>query len=121
VIHGPTTLDRRGATVAFNLTDTNGCVVPYGHTEERANRAGISIRGGCFCNPGASEHAFGFPAERARECFTRGVNAGFSVSALAECMPGVPIGALRASLGAPSSKGDVQRLIELVATVAFSR
>jgi selenocysteine lyase/cysteine desulfurase len=118
VIHGPASLDRRGATVAFNIADTNGRVIPYVRTEERARTAGISLRGGCFCNPGASEHAFGFPAARARECLERGGSEGFSIPRLAECMPGVPIGALRASLGVPSNDEDVQRLIDLVATVA---
>ncbi len=48
----------------------------------------------------------------------RGGDEGFSVSRLADCMPGVPVGALRASLGIPSNDADVQRLVELVATIA---
>ena len=120
VIHGPATTDRRGATVAFNITDTNGRVIPYVHAEARARRVGISIRGGCFCNPGASEHAFGFPPDRARTCFERSAGDAFTVAGLAECMPGVPIGALRASLGIPSNDDDVRRLIELVSATALS-
>ncbi len=119
-IHGPATTDRRGATVAFNVIDTNGHVIPYVHPEARARRAGISIRGGCFCNPGASEHAFGFPPDRARTCFERSTADSFTVARLAECMPGVPIGALRASLGIPSNDDDVRRLIELVAATALT-
>ena len=41
-----------------------------------------------------------------------------SVAGLAECMPGVPVGALRASLGIPSNEDDVQRLIALVMVAA---
>jgi selenocysteine lyase/cysteine desulfurase len=118
VIHGPTTVDRRGATVAFNIADTNRRVIPYVHAEQRARTAGISIRGGCFCNPGASEHAFGFPADQARACLERSGSEEFSIPRLADCMPGVPIGALRASLGIPSNDDDVRRLIELVEDVA---
>jgi selenocysteine lyase/cysteine desulfurase len=122
VVHGPATLERRGATVAFNVTDTNGRVIPYAHPEDRARKAGISVRGGCFCNPGASEHAFGFPAGRARTCMERGGGSdGFSIPRFAECMPGVPIGALRASLGIPSNDRDVQRLIDLVSDAAQQR
>ena len=117
VIHGPPTLEDRGATVAFNVADTNGRIIPYGDTEARARAAGISIRCGCFCNPGAAEHAFGFPADRARACFER-AGAAFSPSRFADCMPGVPIGALRASLGIPSNEDDVQRLIAVVMVAA---
>ena len=113
VLHGPSTLEQRGATVAFNVADTKGRIIPYGDTEARARAAGISIRGGCFCNPGAAEHAFGFPADRSRACFER-TGAAFSLSRFADCMPGVPIGALRASLGIPSNEDDVRRLIALV-------
>ena len=118
-VHGPATLDRRGATVAFNITDTNGRVIPYAHLEDRARTAGISVRGGCFCNPGASEHAFGFSAALARTCMERGLRSEeFSIARLAECMPGVPIGALRASFGIPSNDRDVERLIEVVSDSA---
>ena len=120
IIHGPATIDRRGATVAFNVADTNGQVIPYAHVETRAGRAGISIRGGCFCNPGASEHAFGFPPDRARTCFERSAGDSFTAAQLAECMPGVPVGALRASLGIPSNDDDVRRLIELVSAAALT-
>jgi selenocysteine lyase/cysteine desulfurase len=118
VIHGPPDLERRGATVAFNVVDTKWRVLPYGQTEARARTAGISIRGGCFCNPGASEHAFGFVADQARACLERAGDREFSISRLVDCMPGVPVGALRASLGIPSNDADVARLIELVARVA---
>ena len=118
LIHGPADLDRRGATVAFNVLDTKRRVLPYVQPEARARTAGISIRGGCFCNPGASEHAFGFVADQARACLERAGGRDFSISRLAECMPGVPVGALRASLGIPSNEADVRRLIELVAMVA---
>ena len=120
VTHGPATTDRRGATVAFNVADTNGRVIPYVHAESRARAVGISIRGGCFCNPGAAEHAFGFPPDRARTCFERSAGDAFTVARLAECMPGVPVGALRASLGIPSNDDDVRRLIELVSATALT-
>jgi selenocysteine lyase/cysteine desulfurase len=120
-IYGPAGVEGRGATVAFNLVGSDGRHIPFADVEARARASGISIRGGCFCNPGASEHAFGFPAERARECLERvGGGEAFSIPRFAECMPGVPIGALRASLGIPSNDADVDRLIDLVATITNS-
>lgn len=34
-------------------------MVPYARVEAQAREARVSVRGGCFCNPGAAEHAFG--------------------------------------------------------------
>ena len=40
--------------------------------EELANRVGISLRTGCFCNPGAGEAAHRLGAEHMRKWFGRG-------------------------------------------------
>jgi selenocysteine lyase/cysteine desulfurase len=114
VVHGPRTMDGRGATVAFNVTDARGEVIPFGIVEQRARAARVSVRGGCFCNPGAAEHAFGFEPEETRRCLERASVGGFSVAKLAGCMPGRPVGAVRASLGLASDERDVARLIEVV-------
>ena len=54
-VYGPRDRYDCGGTVAFNVLDRRGDVVPYEEVEARARDAGISVRGGCFCNPGASE------------------------------------------------------------------
>lgn len=84
-VYGPTSRYERGATVAFNLLNARAEVIPFAAVQECAARARVSVRGGCFCNPGASEAAFGVTAE--------------------------PVGAIRASFGAPSNVRDVQRLL----------
>lgn len=109
-LYGPADAQARGGVVAFNLY-SGGRVVEYEAVESRARRHGIAIRGGCFCNPGAAEHAFGFPAARARTC----LDDGFSVPRFRSCMSGYPVGALRASIGAPTSQADLHRLLELAA------
>ena len=43
----------------YGRTTLNIDGVPYWEMEERARQENISLRGGCFCNPGASELAFG--------------------------------------------------------------
>src|SRR4029453_14693674 len=62
-VHGPSDNRARGGTVAFNVLDRFGRAVPYQMVERKALSSGVSIRGGCFCNPGAAERAFGFPAK----------------------------------------------------------
>ena len=54
----------RGGTVAFNLLDATAASC-RSRSSSSARRARAShVRGGCFCNPGAAEAAFGFDGER---------------------------------------------------------
>ena len=61
-IYGPAGTDRRGATIAMNFFDPAGVLIDSVRVERRANRAGISLRSGCHCNPGVREVALGFSA-----------------------------------------------------------
>ncbi|MBI3790887.1 MAG: aminotransferase class V-fold PLP-dependent enzyme [Gemmatimonadetes bacterium] len=120
-VYGPPDLVDRGATVAFNLRDAAGRVIPFAQVEARARDEGVSLRGGCFCNPGASEAAFGFPASSAADCFRRVAAVGFTPERFAECLGhGFAVGALRASLGLANTFGDVDRAIGVVATFRAS-
>ena len=113
-IYGPRDGRARGATVAFNVLDDTGSAVPYSLVERRARVARLSVRGGCFCNPGASEAAFGFPADEAATCLVSVSRDGWSLDRFAACMRDYPVGAVRASFGAPSNQADVLRLVSVV-------
>jgi selenocysteine lyase/cysteine desulfurase len=114
-VYGPTDNRARGGTVAFNVDDRHGRVVPYQRVQARALESGVSIRGGCFCNPGAAERAFGFPAAESAACMERAKREGFSVEKFAACLGGeVAVGALRASLGVASNESDVARLLGVI-------
>jgi selenocysteine lyase/cysteine desulfurase len=113
-IHGPAGMRERGGTVAINLLRPDGSIVDYRVVEARAREAGISVRGGCFCNPGAAEHAFGFAPEASARCFGAAAAEGFDLDRLRACMAGRPVGAIRISLGMASAESDVTRLIELL-------
>jgi selenocysteine lyase/cysteine desulfurase len=58
-IYGPITTERRGGTIALNFYDPNGTIIDYRRLEQIANERNISLRTGCFCNPGAGETALG--------------------------------------------------------------
>jgi selenocysteine lyase/cysteine desulfurase len=105
-LYGPVSCDERGGTVAFNVPG-----VPYGEVERRARDAGIAVRGGCFCNPGAAEYAFGFDAATARRCMSA---PGFTVERFAQCLEGQAVGAVRASVGLANNDTDVLRLVSLI-------
>jgi molybdenum cofactor sulfurtransferase len=68
-LFGPKTMDRRGATIAFYLLDPNGGVYDVQRVEELAGIERISIRTGCFCNPGDGEVAHGISRDEMAGCF----------------------------------------------------
>ena len=118
-VYGPADSVSRGGTVAFNVVDQYGRVVPYSQVERRALERGVSIRVGCFCYPGAAERAFGFPAAETLNCMRRARTEGFTIEGFAACLGGdTAVGAVRASLGIASNEHDVARLLEVVESVS---
>jgi selenocysteine lyase/cysteine desulfurase len=108
----------RGATVTFNVLDRRGDPVPFGLVEHRANGAGVYVRGGCFCNPGAAEAAFGFDPGQIARCLDS-LGDRFSVPALQRCLgPGVAAGAVRASIGLANNRRDIRRALGVIASFA---
>jgi len=63
-LYGPKDTQDRGATIAFNFLDYHGDVVDERTVSQAANDAGICLRTGCFCNPGAGEAAFKLKAQK---------------------------------------------------------
>lgn len=110
----------RGATVTFNVLDAGGQPVPFAAIERHANEAGVHLRGGCFCNPGAAEAAFGFdPAQMAGALNALGPD--FSVAGLQQRIgAGIAVGAVRASLGLANNRRDVDRCVDAIASYATS-
>lgn len=107
-VYGPYDLNGRGGTVAFNVDG-----VPFPLVEQRAREAGVSLRGGCFCNPGASEAAFGLDAGLA-SCLDD-LGDEFSVERFASCTRKA-VGAVRASFGMATNEEDVHRALDVLAS-----
>jgi molybdenum cofactor sulfurtransferase len=120
-IYGPRAIQNRGGAIAFNLLDMRGKVIDYRLVEDRAIEENISIRTGCFCNPGASEFAFEYPAVQAYRCFDLLSPEEFSLQQFSACMKDRPIGAVRASLGIASNEADVQRFTKMLRTFVDSQ
>ncbi len=68
-IHGPSRLERRGGTIAFNLCYADGTFLDCQIVQEAANKAGISLRTGCFCNPGDGEISHNITRNDMASCF----------------------------------------------------
>ena len=111
-IYGPDNLDQRGATVAFNFLHADGRIVDERYVDRIARRHNISLRTGCFCNPGAGEIAFTISGETlVGGEFGEGMTLDDYVQAL-----GLPSGgAVRASLGIASNIADLNRFAEFAA------
>jgi selenocysteine lyase/cysteine desulfurase len=118
-IYGPRSMTQRGGTIAFNLIAPNGMVVPHERVVDAAAANGISLRGGCFCNPGAAERAFDYGESELRRALER-VHPDFSHDALRAALNGKAVGAVRASLGYGSNFHDVDALVEFLARFRFN-
>jgi selenocysteine lyase/cysteine desulfurase len=109
---GPEDTAERGATVTFQLRDPDGRPVDDRRVEELANREGISLRTGCFCNPGAGEVAHQLTGDQMRGWFGR--EEPMSFLELRERLladHGRPVGAIRVSAGVATDFDDVYRLL----------
>jgi molybdenum cofactor sulfurtransferase len=109
---GPTDTVDRGGTIAFVMRDRDGCAVDDRRVEELANPAGISLRTGCFCNPGAGEVAHHLSAREMARWFGRGEAVSFSdLREELRAEHGVLVGAIRVSVGVATSFADVYRFL----------
>jgi len=117
-VYGPRDRHDCGGAVTFNVLDARGEALPYELVEEQARRAGVSVRGGCFCNPGASETAFGFVPDLTADCIAATRREGWSLERFARrmraCDGAHAIGAVRASLGIASNERDLERLVQVI-------
>lgn len=108
-IYGPTTLDQRGGAVAVNFYDKDGKALDHRFIEQQANEANISLRTGCFCNPGAGEVALGISRVELDVCFTQpGHEERLTVDDFRHCIDGKSSGAVRISVGMVTNFNDIQ-------------
>ena len=115
-VYGPPDVEARGSSMAFNVHDARGALVDHREVEQRANAARISLRTGCFCNPGAGEVALGISGEELAGCFAH--HDRMTVDAFRSCLTGKGSGAVRVSFGWASTFGDAHALVALVASFA---
>ncbi|MGC9159582.1 MAG: aminotransferase class V-fold PLP-dependent enzyme [Terracidiphilus sp.] len=115
-IYGPITTQDRGGTITLNLYDPEEHLLDYRRVEELAGQQGISLRTGCFCNPGAGETAEGLTEEDMRAAVTLGTEVNlFSFLRLMQKRGHKSAGAIRVSIGLASNFADVSRFLSFVA------
>jgi molybdenum cofactor sulfurtransferase len=111
-ILGPADTEARGGTLTFQMWDPDDQAIDDRRVEELAGRERISLRTGCFCNPGAGEVAHHLSSAEMRPWFEHGQPVSFSE--LREQMladHGVAVTAIRISVGLASTFRDVYRFL----------
>lgn len=115
--YGPAHTDQRGATITFNLFDPHDRLFDYRVVEDEANLVNISLRTGCFCNPGAGEQAHGLTREDLADCFGHAERMTFEE--FIRVMSGrakEAVGAVRVSVGVASDFADAYRFVAFART-----
>ena len=116
-IYGPRSDTRRGGTVTFNFYDRENRAIDHRDVEERANASGISLRTGCFCNPGGGEIALGITGAELSSCFRQAEHeTHLTIDDFRLCIDGKSTGAVRVSLGLASNLADVDTFITFAST-----
>ena len=111
-IYGPLDTKDRGGAIALNFADSCGRPIDHRRIEAEANSHGISLRTGCFCNPGAGEIALGISRAELATCFTSPAHAKrLTVDDFRDCIDGKSTGAVRVSLGIASDYKDVSAFL----------
>jgi selenocysteine lyase/cysteine desulfurase len=110
-IYGPHGCEKRGGTIAFNLCDANGKNFDCGWIQDLASKARISLRTGCFCNPGDGEVTHNITRNRMAECFE-----GNSPEREGTCklIRDKEMASIRISVGLVSNFPDVYRFMSFV-------
>lgn len=111
-VYGPTNIVDRGGAVTVNFMDQNGSDIDHRSVEVLANQHRISLRTGCFCNPGAGELALGISRVELDVCFHGpGHEDRLSIDDFRSCINGKSSGAVRISIGTVSTFEDVEAFL----------
>jgi selenocysteine lyase/cysteine desulfurase len=107
-VFGPRDTNERGGTIIFNVFGNDGKPLPYLEVETAANSNNISLRTGCFCNPGIDEINNCLSSDELAGYFSSHSGGDFADMIVAL---GRMRGAIRISLGLASNFSDVYRFI----------
>ena len=111
-LYGPINTEKRGGSLSMNFFNTRGQPIDHRAIEDAANRANISLRTGCFCNPGAGELALGISRLELAVCFSQPLHQQrLSIDDFRTCIDGKSTGAVRVSVGMVSNFNDAQAFL----------
>ena len=97
----------------MNFQDAEGNLIPTVTVENAANEKGISLRTGCFCNPGIDEANHGITASQLETYFgsrEKGDYYNFID------FSGIRRGAVRVSVGIATHRADLEQFVAFAAS-----
>lgn len=110
-IFGPSDFQLRGGNIIVNFFDSDSNLIPFELIENKTNAKNISIRSGCFCNPGIDE---------INNCITNDEISKYFVSRdkgdyydMIKFL-GKMRGATRISVGIATVESDLNRFVDLI-------
>jgi molybdenum cofactor sulfurtransferase len=117
-IYGPATTKMRGGIVTMNFYDPEGHLLDYRRVEELAGQQDMSLRTGCFCNPGPGETAEGITEDEVAAALAAHPNLTLPLFLqMVAHEGGKSAGAIRVSFGIASNFADAQRFVEFAASL----
>jgi selenocysteine lyase/cysteine desulfurase len=112
-VYGPLTTEKRGGAVTLNFFDKNNNPIDIRLVEQAANEHNISLRTGCFCNPGAGEIALQISRMELAACFSQSDHIQrLTYDDFRTCIDDKASGAVRISVGMVSNFEDVQAVLK---------
>lgn len=116
-IFGPTNMVDRGGTISFSLDDPEGIRLDYRKVEALANRENISLRTGCFCNPGTGEIVHNLNRDEMAQVFNRPEPMSFDYFFdWARSEHGRNPSTIRISVGIATNFADIYRFMNFLAS-----
>lgn len=112
-IYGPLDTQARGGAIALNFFDPEGRPIDIRKIEQETAARKISLRTGCFCNPGAGEIALQLSRLELVACFSNPSHTQrLTYDDFRTCIDGKASGAVRISVGMVSNFADVEAMLE---------
>ncbi len=105
-LYGPNHTENRGGNFVFNFLDQAGTFYPLNTIEKLAGRHKISLRTGCFCNPGIDELNHGITKEQLQNYFEGREQGDYDEFITYQ---GKPRGAVRLSVGLATTIADIEK------------
>lgn len=110
-IYGPEVRERCGGTMIMNFYNPDGSKIWFEKIEEITNSKKISVRTGCFCNPGLDEINNHLTTNELMDCYA-GVNKD-NVKELRDSLEKMR-GAIRVSVGMATNQKDLDTFISFI-------
>ncbi|OHT05388.1 molybdenum cofactor sulfurase [Tritrichomonas foetus] len=108
--HVKNDMNVQGPIVTVNFLDDKGGYIGYNEVMVNAAKENINIRVGCFCNPGACTRANNLNDDQVEEYYNKKTSCHDSI----DIIDGIPLGAVRISMGAYTTMEDVEKFAQFV-------